>query len=188
MVGVALAIGWYLVRNTIRNLDARHIATGFGFLWRNAGIPIGETLIPYDPAVNTYFRALVEGVRDRFRGLELRRVVGDFHRRPPVDASHRARTAELTELLDRMGPVNLDAVREHADAERRHTYYAEQKADQQQLKIKRVAIRAGRPQPTEQERDQSKDLTNQPGLARPEAVRNQAEDNSQNRPAQWRNG
>ncbi|WP_437939988.1 chromosome segregation protein SMC [Sorangium sp. So ce341] len=72
---------------------------------------------------------LIEGVRERFRGLELARVVGDYHKRPPVDASHRARIQELTELLDRMGPVNLDAVREHAEAEERYTYYSSQKAD-----------------------------------------------------------
>jgi chromosome segregation protein len=72
---------------------------------------------------------LVEGVRERFRGLELRRVVGDYHKRPPVDAGHKARIQELTELLDRMGPVNVDAVREHAEAEKRYAYYAEQKAD-----------------------------------------------------------
>ena len=72
---------------------------------------------------------LIEGVRERFRGLELHRVVGDYHKRAPVDAAHRARIVELTELLDRMGPVNLDAVREHAEANERHVYYAGQKAD-----------------------------------------------------------
>jgi chromosome segregation protein len=72
---------------------------------------------------------LVEGVRERFRGLELARVVGDYHKRPPVDASHRARITELTELIDRMGPVNVDAVREHAEEQKRHAFYATQKAD-----------------------------------------------------------
>jgi chromosome segregation protein len=72
---------------------------------------------------------LLEGVAERFRGLDLARVVGDYHKRRPVDASHRARIQELTELLDRMGPVNVDAVREHAEAEGRFTYYSEQKAD-----------------------------------------------------------
>ena len=44
-------------------LPARHIATGFGFLGRTAGIPIGEALIPYNPSVNTYFGlALLEGL------------------------------------------------------------------------------------------------------------------------------
>lgn len=72
---------------------------------------------------------VIEGVRERFRGLELKTVIGDYHKRPLVDAAHRARITELGELLDRMGPVNVDAVREHAEAEKRHTYYAEQKAD-----------------------------------------------------------
>jgi chromosome segregation protein len=72
---------------------------------------------------------LVEGVRERFRGLELHTVVGDYHKRPLVDGNHRARIQELTELIDRMGPVNVDAVREHAEAEKRYVYYAEQKAD-----------------------------------------------------------
>ena len=72
---------------------------------------------------------LIEGVRDRFRGLDLYSVVGDYHKRAPVDATHRARIHEVTELLDRMGPVNVDALREHEEAEKRHTYYSEQKAD-----------------------------------------------------------
>jgi chromosome segregation protein len=72
---------------------------------------------------------LLEGVRERFRGLDLARVVGDYHKRPPVDAGHKARIQELTELIDRMGPVNVDAVREHAEAEKRYTYYAGQQAD-----------------------------------------------------------
>jgi chromosome segregation protein len=56
-------------------------------------------------------------------------VIGDYHKRPPADAAQRARIQELTELLDRMGPVNLDAVREHAEAEERYTYYTTQKGD-----------------------------------------------------------
>ncbi|UQA57368.1 chromosome segregation protein SMC [Polyangium aurulentum] len=72
---------------------------------------------------------LLEGVREKFRGLHLPSVVGDYHKRQPVDAAHRARIQELTELLDRMGPVNLDAMREYAEAEERHKYYAQQKDD-----------------------------------------------------------
>ncbi|MFO0551847.1 MAG: chromosome segregation protein SMC [Polyangiaceae bacterium] len=74
-------------------------------------------------------RHLLDGVRERFRGLELATVVGDYHKRPMVDGKHRARMQELTDLLDRMGPVNLDAVREHAEAQERFTYYSSQKAD-----------------------------------------------------------
>ena len=39
IVGIVVAIAWYLVGNTNRNLAARHIATGFAFLDRVAGIP-----------------------------------------------------------------------------------------------------------------------------------------------------
>ncbi len=46
VVGVLVAIVAYLVRNTNRNLEARHIATGFAFLGRTAGIPIGEHSCP----------------------------------------------------------------------------------------------------------------------------------------------
>ena len=34
---------WYFVSNTAHNLEARRIASGFGFLWREAGFEIGET-------------------------------------------------------------------------------------------------------------------------------------------------
>ena len=62
VVGVLVAIVAYLVHNTSQNLAARHIATGFAFLSRNAGIPIGEHLLPYDPAVSTYGDALIIGI------------------------------------------------------------------------------------------------------------------------------
>ncbi len=72
---------------------------------------------------------LLAGVAEKFRGLDLARVVGDYHKRPLVDAQHKARIGELHHLLDRMGPVNLDAMREHAEAEERFTYYKSQKDD-----------------------------------------------------------
>jgi chromosome segregation protein len=72
---------------------------------------------------------LLTGVREKFRGLHLPRVVGDYHLRLPPDGELRDRIQELTGLLDRMGSVNLDAMREHEDAEKRFIYYTEQKAD-----------------------------------------------------------
>ncbi|MGO9712998.1 MAG: chromosome segregation protein SMC [Polyangiaceae bacterium] len=72
---------------------------------------------------------LLEGVAERFRGLRLARVVGDYHMRPPPDEETRGRISELTQLLERMGSVNLDAVREHEEAEKRYTFYTTQKAD-----------------------------------------------------------
>jgi general L-amino acid transport system permease protein len=80
IVGIVVGIGWYLVHNTTENLAARRIATGFDFLDRVAGIPIGESLIPYDPAVNTYGRALWIGVLNTLRvsvvGIVLATVIG----------------------------------------------------------------------------------------------------------------
>jgi len=62
IVGLIAGGIWYLASNTAANLEQRRIATGFGFLGRTAGIPIGEHMIPYDPAVNTYGRAVLVGV------------------------------------------------------------------------------------------------------------------------------
>ncbi len=80
VLGLVGAILWYLVGNTNRNLAARHIATGFGFLGRIAGIPIGEALIPYNPAINTYGRALVEGLLNTAKvavvGIVLATILG----------------------------------------------------------------------------------------------------------------
>lgn len=72
---------------------------------------------------------LVQNVRERFRGLELPRVVGDYHCRPAPDAEHRRRIDELNKLIDRMGPVNLDAQHEYEEAETRFTELNDQKVD-----------------------------------------------------------
>ncbi|MBL8612939.1 MAG: chromosome segregation protein SMC, partial [Myxococcales bacterium] len=72
---------------------------------------------------------LVESVAEKFRGLRLDRIIGDYHLRPPPDDESRARIGELTNLIDRMGSVNLDAMREHEEAEKRYAFYTEQKAD-----------------------------------------------------------
>jgi chromosome segregation protein len=72
---------------------------------------------------------LLEGVAEKFRGLDLRRVLGDYHKRGLVDDAHRARITELAGLLDRIGPVNLDAVQELATEEKRHEFFDSQKKD-----------------------------------------------------------
>ncbi len=75
---------------------------------------------------------LIQNVAERFRGLDLPRIVGDYHARPAPDAEHRRRIDELTKLIDRMGPVNLDAKAEYEDAERRFTELNDQKVDIEQ--------------------------------------------------------
>jgi len=57
MVGL---LGYYLISNTTANLQRQSIATGFGFLQKEASFEIGESLIPYS-AANKYARALLVG-------------------------------------------------------------------------------------------------------------------------------
>lgn len=56
-----VALGGWLVHNTLVNLEIRGIATGFSFLLREAGFGISESLISYTPA-DSYARALVVGL------------------------------------------------------------------------------------------------------------------------------
>jgi general L-amino acid transport system permease protein len=53
-------LAYYLVSNTIINLKKQSIATGFGFLRKEASFEIGESLIPYS-AASSYGRALLVG-------------------------------------------------------------------------------------------------------------------------------
>lgn len=72
---------------------------------------------------------LLDSVAEKFRGLHLPRVVGDYHLRQAPDDELRSRIGELGGLIDRMGSVNLDAMREHQEAEERFTFYTTQKVD-----------------------------------------------------------
>jgi len=60
-VAVLAAFIAFLAHNTIVNLRRQNIATGFGFLDREAAFGIGESLIPYSPA-DTYARAFLVGL------------------------------------------------------------------------------------------------------------------------------
>ncbi len=61
VVAAVVALGGWLVHNTLVNLEIRGIATGFGFLAREAGFGISESWISYSPA-DSYARALVVGL------------------------------------------------------------------------------------------------------------------------------
>ncbi len=74
-------------------------------------------------------RNLLESVKEKFRGLDLPRIIGDYHLRDIPGEDHKARVHELGGLIDRLGAVNLDARREHQEAEQRHVLYTTQKAD-----------------------------------------------------------
>ncbi len=61
VLGGVIAFGAYLVNNTIANMEARGISSGFGFLTKTAGFDIGQTLIEYN-AESPYWRAMVVSI------------------------------------------------------------------------------------------------------------------------------
>ena len=73
------AAAWFLVSNTLANLAARNIASGFDFLGREAGFAIGETPIRYEPQ-DTYARAILVGLLNTLRvsaaGIVLATLLG----------------------------------------------------------------------------------------------------------------
>ena len=80
MIGLVASLGWWLVRNTMHNLEVRKIASGFGFLTREAGLPIGDSpFIDYSPE-RDYFTALLVGVLNTARvavvGVVLATILG----------------------------------------------------------------------------------------------------------------
>ena len=78
MVGL---LGYYLMSNTLANLERQNIATGLGFLEKQSSFEIGETLISYS-AADTYFRALLVGALNTllvsFIGIVLTVILGTF--------------------------------------------------------------------------------------------------------------
>jgi general L-amino acid transport system permease protein len=70
---------WYLVSNTVANIRARNIQTGFDFLWSGYGSQIDESLIGWDPA-STYGRAFLVGLLNTLKvgvvGIVLATVLG----------------------------------------------------------------------------------------------------------------
>ncbi len=56
-----LAFGYYLLNNTLQNMEQRGITTGFGFLSNEAGFGILQSLVPYDETYS-YGRTFVVGL------------------------------------------------------------------------------------------------------------------------------
>lgn len=61
VLGAVIALFAYLIKNTVENLARQKIASGFGFLGREAGFAISESLIAYSPA-SSYLDAIVVGL------------------------------------------------------------------------------------------------------------------------------
>ena len=72
-------LAFYLLSNTLANLEKQSIATGIGFLQKEAAFEIGETPIEYS-AADTYGRALVVGFLNTlivsFIGITITIVLG----------------------------------------------------------------------------------------------------------------
>ncbi len=83
-IGALLTVGllaYYLMSNTLANLERQAIATGFGFLEKQASFEIGESLISYT-AADTYFKALLVGALNTllvsFIGVVITIILGTF--------------------------------------------------------------------------------------------------------------
>jgi general L-amino acid transport system permease protein len=61
-LGAVAAVAWFLIANTAANLEARRIASGFGFLGREAGFEIGQSFFLRYGAADSYLRALAVGL------------------------------------------------------------------------------------------------------------------------------
>ncbi len=81
MMLILVFLGYYLIANTITNLERQAIATGLGFLEKESSFEIGESLISYS-AANTYARALIVGFLNTlivsFIGIILTVILGTF--------------------------------------------------------------------------------------------------------------
>jgi general L-amino acid transport system permease protein len=81
LLAAGLAFGFFYY-NAQQNLAASNIASGFAFLWREAGFEIGETSAIAYSAADTYFRALLIGLANTFRiaaaGIVLATLLGSL--------------------------------------------------------------------------------------------------------------
>jgi general L-amino acid transport system permease protein len=79
VVGIAVAVLVFLWSNTVANLSAHRITTGFAFLGREAGMPIADSLLSYSPR-DTYLWAFIVGVANTLRvaviGIVLATILG----------------------------------------------------------------------------------------------------------------
>jgi general L-amino acid transport system permease protein len=106
VVAIVVAIIAWLWSNTVHNLSARRISTGFAFLGREAGMPIVDTWLPYSPK-DTYLRAFIVGITNTLRvaviGIVLATVIGTLVGIARLSANW---------LLSRLAAVYVEALRD----------------------------------------------------------------------------
>lgn len=73
-------------------------------------------------------RALAESIIERHR-VRVEDIISDYHLRPQVSRADEERAAELRELIDRMGEINLTAIDEWNELSKRHSFIVSQKTD-----------------------------------------------------------
>jgi chromosome segregation protein len=71
---------------------------------------------------------LEESIAERYR-LDVRAHLHDYHLRAPCSETEEARAEELRDLIDRMGEINLNAIDEYNELEKRFTFLSGQKSD-----------------------------------------------------------
>jgi general L-amino acid transport system permease protein len=64
--GAVALLVWFLAHNTLINMRARGIQSGFGFLAQPAGFDIGEMLIPFE-SYDAYWKAFLVGILNTLR-------------------------------------------------------------------------------------------------------------------------
>lgn len=81
VLAVVMGIVYLLFSNTQKNLDLRGIESGFAFLDKEAGLPIGDSLIEYDPT-RSYGYAFLVGILNTlfvsFLAVILSTILGVF--------------------------------------------------------------------------------------------------------------
>jgi chromosome segregation protein len=71
---------------------------------------------------------LEEQIEERYRVRVVDQLI-DFHLRPPVGEVEEERLAELRDLIERMGEINLTAIDEYKALEQRYQFLVAQKGD-----------------------------------------------------------
>jgi chromosome segregation protein len=73
--------------------------------------------------------SLEEHVESRYREVRLAEVVFDYHLRPLAGDEQEGRMKELRGLIERMGEINLTAIEESEELQKRYDFLTTQKAD-----------------------------------------------------------
>ncbi len=73
--------------------------------------------------------SLQEQIQDRYSDIKLAEALTDYHLRPPVGDEQDARMKDLRGLIERMGEINLTAIEESEELQKRFDFLTSQKAD-----------------------------------------------------------